>query len=300
MTASPILLTGATGFVGRRLTTQLVPVAAGSLRLLVREPGRLPPGVSPPVSVVTGSLHDPASLERAVAGVHTIVHLAALTGKASRTALLDTNAGGTSRLVAAAQRAGVSRFLLVSSIAAGFEDRRWYHYAESKRAAERAVRESGLDWLIVRPTMIFGPESPVQRSLGLLASAPVGVIFGRGDVLVQPIHVDDLVAILVAAVGQAAWGGRVLEVGGPDRLSLAELLRAMRRASRGRSGPLVHLPLGPVRGLLGLIDKPLWRVLPFTAGQLATFANSGVGGTIPPEFPLPSRRLDEMLSEATR
>ena len=292
------LLTGATGFVGRRLAGTLAPTAEGRLRLLIRDPSRLPTGLVPPASVITGDLLDRSVLERAVAFTDTIVHLAALTGKASRAAMRRANLEGTRRLLEAARQAGTARFLFVSSIAAGFHDRRWYHYADSKQEAEQAVRESGLDWVIVRPTMVFGPGSPVQASLTRLASAPVGVMFGRGDVQVQPIHVSDLVSLLVALLARPSLGREVVEAGGPQVISLGDLLRRIRSRTRGRPGPFFRLPLKPIREVLGLLDRPFWRFLPFTAGQLASFANAGVAAQLPGDLPAPRHQIDDMLAGA--
>ncbi|MDH5254592.1 MAG: NAD(P)H-binding protein [Gammaproteobacteria bacterium] len=291
-------MTGATGFVGRRLATALVPGAGDGLRLLVRDPSRLAGGLVPPATVITGTILDRSTLDRATAGADTIIHLAALTGKASREAMIEANAEGTRRLLEAAKRAGTTRFLFVSTIAAGFHDRRWYHYADSKRQAELAVRESGLDWVIVRPTMVFGPGSPVQASLTRLASAPVGVVFGDGNVVVQPIHVSDLVAILLSLLQRRSFGREVVEAGGPEAVVLGDLLRRIRLKVRGRPGPMLHVPLGPLRGLLGLVDRPLWRLLPFTAGQMASFANPSVAAQLPGDLPAPRHRIDEMLDGA--
>lgn len=294
-----ILLTGSTGFIGRRLAAALVPTAGSHLRLLVRDPSRLPAGLAPPAAVHRGGCSDRAAVARATASACTIVHLAAQTGKASRDTIFEVNAEGTRRLVEAAKQAGAKRFLFVSSIATGFHDRRWYHYAEAKREAEQAVRESGLDWVIVRPTMVLGPGSPVQAALRRLASAPVGILFGSGRVPVQPIHVDDLVEVLARLLDQQSLGRALIEAGGPEVLPLGELLRRMRSASRGRPGPFLRLPVTPLRALLGMLDRRFARVLPVTAGQLASFVNPGVAAPLPDFIPTPSRGINEMLSGAT-
>jgi len=296
VTGSDTLLTGATGFVGRTLARALAPTMGNRLRLFIRESSRLPPGLTPPLTAVIGDLLDPSALADATLSVGTVIHLAALTGKASRGSMLETNTEGTRSLLKVAKRAGVTRFLFVSSIAASFQDRRWYHYAESKRQAEQAVRESGLDWVIVRPTMVLGPGSPVQASLTRLASAPIGIMFGRGDVRVQPIHVGDLVAMLLALLDKSSFGGQIIEAGGPEVTSLSEMLGRIRVRTRGQPNPFLHLPLEPARRLLGMLDRPLWRLLPFTAGQLASFANEGVAARLPDTLPSPRHRIDDMLA----
>jgi nucleoside-diphosphate-sugar epimerase len=288
-----ILVTGAGGFVGRALVSALAAVEATDVRLIARQLPRLP---NPRWAWFPIDLRD-GDLTPALTGATTLVHLAAATGRGSHYDFHATNVTATRRLLVAARQLKLQRVLFVSSVAATYADRKFYHYAESKRLAETLVRESGLDWMILRPTMVFGSGSPVQRSLVRLASAPVGIVFGRGDVQVQPIHVSDLAAVVVALLARPAFGGSLVEAGGPEVTSLIELLRRMRRKARGTPGPFLQVPLRPVREALGLIDRPLWRFLPFTAGQLAAFANSCVARPLPADLPSPKHRIDHMLAE---
>ncbi|HXG43218.1 MAG TPA: NAD-dependent epimerase/dehydratase family protein [Gemmatimonadales bacterium] len=294
----PVVLTGAGGFVGRRVLERLAAAGVADVRCLTRRPERLA-ALVPPLSgwrYLAGDFTDPAAGGTLLAGAETVLHLAAVTGKAPRRAYHDVNARGTEALVRAAGEAGAPRFILVSSVAAGFADRPHYHYAASKEAAERAVAASGLDYLVVRPTMVFGPGSPVQAGLSRLATLPAAVLFGTGEVLVQPVHVDDLAAVLVAALELRPLGGRVVTVGGPDRVRLRELLIRLRRAAKGSAGPVLRLPLEPWRSLLAWLEPIALGLLPITAGQLATFANDGVAAApLPPGLPPPRRGLDEML-----
>jgi nucleoside-diphosphate-sugar epimerase len=295
----PLFLTGASGFVGRRVVGALAAAGHADVRLLARDPARLPTPLPAGWRAVRGTLSDPAAWQAALPGCAGVLHLAASTGKASRREHFAVNRDGTAALLAAAERAGVRRFLLVSSVAAGYSDRRWYHYAESKAAAEALVRRSAMEHLIVRPTLVLGPGSPLLASLGRLALLPVPLRFGAGRVEVQPIHGDDLAELLVAALALERWDGRIITAGGPQALPIRELLAAIRRA-RGRAprAPLA-LPLGPLRALLGTLEPLLRPVLPFTAGQLAFFANPAVvAEPLPPGLPRPHRDLASMLEAA--
>jgi NADH dehydrogenase len=292
-----LLVTGAGGFVGRELLGHLAGAEFAAVRLLARMPDRLarrlPAG---PWEIVAGDLRDPTTLPPALAGVETVLHLAATTGKASRRELFAVNAAGTRALVEAAERAGATRFILVSSIAAGFPDRRWYPYAEAKLEAEAAVKASRLDWMIVRPTMVFGPGSPVQAGLARLASAPVGLVSGSGRAPVQPIHVRDLARLLAAVLRRRPLGRLTVEGGGPEQIPLIELLRRLRKASRGSEGPFLHLPLQPLRLVLAAMEPFLLPLLPLTAGQLASFANPGTAAPVPSGIDWRAEiRLDAML-----
>ena len=297
--AGPMLLTGGSGFVGRRLLASLRG-AELDLRCLVRDADHLA-AVEPPEPTwryAPGRLEDPSSYRAALEGVRTVLHLAATTGKAPRAEHFAVNREATRALLEAARAAGVARFVFVSSIAAGFVDRRHYHYAEAKRAAERAVAESGLDVAILRPTMIFGPRSPLARGIARLAALPIGIRFGPGDVLVQPIHVDDVVAAIRALAAREPLGGLVVEAGGPEQLSLRELLVRLRERVRGRRGPFLAIPVGPTRAALALLEPALLPLLPLTAGQLAGFVNPGVAAPAPPGvIPAPIRTLETMLAE---
>jgi len=272
-----IFLTGATGFLGRHLLARLDAARFPEVRCLVRDEARLPESARRPgVTIVPGDLRD-ATLGPALAGCDVVVHLAALTGKASARELQAVNVDGTRRLLEEALRAGVPRFLHAGTIATSYPEKRYYPYARSKEAAEALVRASGLDWLIVRPTVVLGPGSPTGRSLLALAEAPVLPLFGGGKALVHPVHVEDVVTALLAFLEPATpLGGRTVDVGGRDVLPFGDFLRQIRRASRGKDGPALPIPLRPLLPLLAALEGPFLGALPVTAGQLYAFRHDGV------------------------
>ena len=269
---STIVVTGAAGLVGRNLVRELQ--AAGHRVVAIArspQPASWPEGST----WVRADLSESASYRDALIGADAVVHVAATTGKARPEAYERNNVTATRALLDASAAAGVGRFLFISSIAAAFADRRYYPYADSKVAAEEAVRASKLTTLIIRPTMILGEGSPVQASLARLGRLPLIPMFGSGKALVQPIDVADLVRLLVGLLEEPApASGTVLEAGGPETYSIAELVRRLRRAG-GVEGKarFLHLPLGLLRACLALVEGLLFPVLPFTAGQLASFAN---------------------------
>jgi NADH dehydrogenase len=248
---------------------------------------------------VTGDVTEPASYRSAIPPWASVINLAAATGKARPAELMAVNADATASLAAAATRAGTRHFVLVSSIAAGFADQRHYAYAWSKVRAEEAVRGSGAPYTVLRPTMVFGGGSPNLRSLTMLALAPVPALFGTGRTRIQPVHVDDLAgAVAAAAFGEPRLGDAIA-YGGPETLTLDDLLARIRRA-RGRPArsPL-HLPIPPLRALLALVEPVAFPVLPFTAGQLAAFVNDSVAptGAALRGLPAATRSVDEMLAD---
>ena len=297
MKGRSVFVTGGAGFVGARLLTALA--AAGCRVVALDRSGRLARLQS--CEVVKGDLLDPATYRDALATCDTVVHLAAATGNASREQHHRVNADGAKLLVEEARRAGVTRFLFVSSIAVTFPNLEGYHYAQAKARAESTVRESGLRFLIVRPTMILGPGAPILASLGKLAMLPMAVLPGSGRAQVEPIHVDDVTSTIVAAVETDAFNGQSIAVGGPERISMESLLRRLRQARLGKPGPLIRIPLPLLQIPLKVAESiGLGGLLPITAGQLSSFRFDGVGG--PNEIQQrqrPSRGLDQMLATSS-
>lgn len=281
MTRPIVFITGATGFVGRRLVALLDP-ARFDLRCLTRDPRA---GFPAGVRAVVGALDRPADYESALQGASLVVHLAAQTGKAPRDVHFAANRDATARLVEASRAAGASGFVFVSSIAAAFADRFAYPYADAKAAAEEIVRTSGLPFLIVRPTMILGSGSPVGAGLARMALGPFVVVFGGGQVRVQPVSVDDVAHTLAAVVESGKLPSDTLELGGPEVVTMEELLQRMRSSAGRPPARTLHLPLAPTRRILAALEPWLLSVMPLTAGQLASFANDGIarpGAPCPP------------------
>ena len=222
-----------------------------------------------------GDLFDSASLDQALQGIDTVVHLAALTGKAPAAEHRRVNFEGTKLLLEAAQRAGVSRLIFVSTIAVTFDDLASYPYAAAKLEAEKLVQASSLRWTIVRPTMVLGEGSPIQQALTNLASAPVMPVFGGGNARVQPVDVHDLAAMLETVVDADDLDDATLTAAGPETLTMGDLLTRLRRVAKGRPGPRLRMPITPMLPFLRLGEKVALGALPFTVGQLASFRFDG-------------------------
>jgi uncharacterized protein YbjT (DUF2867 family) len=292
-----LFLTGAGGLVGRAVLDAVDRSRHRVVRL--QRASSAPRADARDDDIVMGDLLDPSSYAPSLAGIDTVVHLAAQTGRATRAEHWRVNAEGTTRLVEASARAGVKQFLFVSSIAVKFGNAPLYHYAEAKRVAESAVRSSGMPHTIVRPTIVLGPGSPIGARFRSLAALPVLPIFGEGAVRLQPIDVRDVARVISAIIDERRSADEVIEVGGPDTLTLEELLRRLHTLLRGTSVRAVHLPLRPLRAALGLAERISLTLAPVTAGQLAPFANDSVADSHPlvrrlaPDF----RGIESMLTE---
>ena len=291
MTGTSVFVTGASGFVGRRLLPALV--RGGRLVTALDRSGELgAAGATTGVTICQGDLLSPETYVDALRSCGVVVHLAAATGKASANEHHRVNALGTDALIDACRRAGVPRVLFVSSIAVSFGDQTGYHYAVAKASAEQTVRRSGLRVAIVRPTMVFGAGSPVETALSKLALLPLLVVPGTGRVRVQPVHVDDLVQCLIEVIARDLFDGGTFEVGGPDVLTVEALLQAIRLGRGGTPGRVLRLPLALLRVPALVAERAgLGAVFPVTAGQLASFCNDSTASSGPLTSAVPARMI---------
>jgi uncharacterized protein YbjT (DUF2867 family) len=259
-----VAVTGATGFVGRHLVAVLVR-RGHRVRALVRDPKRaavLPAG---DVAVVTGSLADPAALAALCRGAEGLVHLVGIVVETRRASFAAVHVEGTRRLLAAALAEGVARLVHMSATGARPEPAAT-PYHRTKWEAEELVRGSGLAAVIMRPSIINGPENvPIRTLIRVHHWLPVVPVFGHGGYPTQPIWIDDLALAFALALERGEIGG-TLELGGPAVLSFDEFVRAIGRAS-GHPRPLVHLPMPLVRLLARLAD-PMGAAAPITSDQL--------------------------------
>jgi NADH dehydrogenase len=154
------------------------------------------------------------------------------------------NVGGTEHLLAAAGAAGVERFVFTSTISAMRE--RLGPYGRSKRLAEERVRASGVPYVILRPSLVYGGDGPglVALLARFLRTLPVMPVIGNGRIEIDPIHLDDLCAVIEACLGRDDVLGNTYDVLGPDRVTLDDLLRRL-AAVQGVRRPLLHLPAAP-------------------------------------------------------
>jgi len=297
-----VFVTGGTGFLGSRLFAALT--RRGNSVVAMDRSGSLRQKVSTGdgVEIVKADLFQPEIYSDALAGTDVVMHLAALTGRATEQEHFRVNAQGVETLLERCRSVGVKRILFVSSIATKFPNKNRYYYAQAKLRAENAVRQSGLRFTIIRPTIILGRGSPILSALEKLATLPIIPIFGNGRTMVQPIYVDDLVEYILDILEQDRFDNETLELGGPAPLTIEELLQQIRLVRKGgavSSARSLHIPLGPLSAALGAAESlGLGPLLPFSVGQLSSFRYDG---TIEPNGLHENRRrglrdVKEMLS----
>ena len=198
-----LLLTGATGLVGSALLRRLV--AEGEpVRCLVRDPRRLG-AQRVRVQIALGDLTDPPSFRNAMRGVRTVVHLAASIRDQPQGSIEELNGIATWRMVQAAERAGVERFVFFSALDASTHHRA--RFFRAKALAEQAVEAAALQSIVFAPSLVYAPGDPWLTLLERMALLPVMPVSGRGRALYQPIWAEDVAVCVITALRARAPGG---------------------------------------------------------------------------------------------
>jgi uncharacterized protein YbjT (DUF2867 family) len=246
-----LLLTGATGLIGSALLPRLLADDI-EVRCLVRDPRRLG-AQRVRVQIALGDLTDPPSFRNALRGVHTVVHLAASIRDQPRGSIEEVDGIATWRMVAAAERRGVERFVFFSALGASTHHRT--RLLRAKALAEQAVREADLNSVVFAPSIVYAPGDPWLTLLERLALLPAMPVSGRGHAAFQPIWAEDVAAGVLAALRQPVSEPHVrYELAGPETLSHDQIIRTLLQ-SLHRRRPLLHVPTPIVSRALRLLDR---------------------------------------------
>lgn len=255
-----IFLTGATGFLGRYLVRRALRDGR-PVRILARRPpaslemfgaedeGRL--------HVHVGDLTEPATLDAALDGVTAVIHAAATTSETAPDEVQSrrVNVAGTCDLLAAARRAGVDRWVQISSLSANPQNTSVY--GRTKFEADELVRHAGLRSTVLQPGTIFGPggRGLFAKIVRLTRALPVVPVLGPGTQPMRPIHAEDVADAVFASLDSEAAVGKTYALGGGDVITFNDFLRGVLR-EQGLRKPLVHVPFWvcfPAARLLGLV-----------------------------------------------
>jgi NADH dehydrogenase len=256
-----IVVAGGSGFIGAAVVRRLV-AAGEQVAVMTAHPDRSGPRIEGlGARVVRGDVLDPDSLEPALSGADAVVQ--ALTFPTfpvekprKRYTFEEFDHRGTERLVQAAARAGVKRYVYSSgSGAAPGADKVWYR---AKWGGEEAIRSSGLAHCIIRPSWVYGPDDAALNTfVAFHRWLPFVPVIGDGSQRLQPVFVDDVAQAMTVAARTSASTG-TFEIGGPAVMTMDTVLATMMEV-RGRRKPLVHFPplLPKLAGfLLQVLPRP--------------------------------------------
>ncbi len=268
-----ILITGATGYIGRHLVARLV--AQGERpRCLVRNPqsaAKVLPADK--VEFVQGDTTQAATVEAAVVGVDTIIHAAFITAdhKArSRSFYDETNVNGTANVLASAKKAGVQRIIEISGL--GTKPDKPGTYMQGRYLSEKIVIDSGLDWTIIRLSVLFGKGAPfIVGLVDLLRTAPVVPLIGGGKTMFQPIYVEDVATVIIKVIENPdTTNRRIYTLGGPEYYSFTQVFDLLLK-TMGKSRPKVYAPI-PLVALGAAVMEAVLPKPPLTKAALTLFS----------------------------
>lgn len=279
-----ICIIGGSGFVGSAIVRQAVQ-AGHEVRVACRHPERARELLVDGASLVQADVVDGRGIAEAVAGADCVIYLVGLLFEKGRQNFEAAHVGGVARVLEACKQAGVKQYLHMSALGAGNvpESR----YAETKAKAEALVRESGLNWTIFRPSVIYGAgDDFFNKFKAMTALMPVLPVIS-GDSYFQPVWVEDVARAFVKSVGNAHVSRESFDLGGPERYSFRELLELMLHVL-GRKRILLPLP-GIAAKAMAIFGAAL-PTPPITLDQLKLLAhdNTVEGDPFPELFGEPA------------
>lgn len=241
-----ILVAGGTGLIGSHIIEELLASGGHRVCCLSRH-GASKNRWGHQVEMRPGDITNTGSLERATQGIDAVVHAVQFPNHPMENprrgwTYLEVDGRGTERMVNAAQKNGVKRFIYLSGAGTAPEKKQpWF---QAKVMAENAIRSSGMEYVILRPSWIYGPEDrSLNKFLFFAKVLPIVPIIGNGKSKVQPISVFDVATVASKAITSPEATNRVFELGGPQALTMDEIIRtALKVAEKRRL--LVHQPAG--------------------------------------------------------
>jgi NADH dehydrogenase len=272
-----VTIFGGSGFVGRH-TVRALAKDGWRVRAASRRPdlaGHLQPmGDVGQIQAVQANLRYPQSVRQAVDGAHAVVNAVGILAGTGRQTFKSVHIAGARAVAKAAREAGVKRFVHVSAI--GADPKSSARYACSKAQGEAAVLEEFPEAIILRPSIVFGPEDEFfNRFAAMAVISPVLPLIGGGRTKFQPVFVGDVAAAIAAVVDGAGKPGAVYELGGPEVLSFRELLDRTLKYSERKRGYL-SMPFWLAK-LQALLTWPLPNsVRPLTVDQVRLLQRDNV------------------------
>lgn len=272
--SKPVVVTGASGLVGTHVCTELAG-AGWKIRAIVRDARKAAHRLGHlPIEVRVGDIRNADSMRSALAGAGSIVHLAAIAIEQKGETYADTNTEATRILLNAAEAESIPRLVYMSQN--GSDSKSPYAFLRSKGIAEDAVTSSRLNWTVLRPSVIFGPEDEFINVLARLVrlSPVVFPLPGGGVARFQPVAVGDVARAVARVLGDESSIGKSYALGGPTPLTLKQMTERILIAMN-TSRALVGIPVSFLRPLVAVAESLLPRP-PVTSSLLDLLALDNV------------------------
>ena len=269
-----VFVTGATGFVGHALLQRLC-ASGHAVRCLVRRGSETALRGQGAIERIEGDILTRQSLEEGMAGCDTVIHLVGIIREHPGTGVTfeRVHVEGTLQVLEAATAVGIRRYLHMSALGSRPGAASSYH--RTKWTAEEAVRSSGLEWTIFRPSIIYGRgDGFVTMLASMVRRMPAVPVIGSGRQRLQPISVEQVAAGFAGALELPATIKQTYAVGGPEPVTMLELLDLIGRALGRRRVLKFHVPVGVVSPFVRLLH-PL-PGFPITPDQLAMLGEDSV------------------------
>ena len=270
-----VAVIGATGFVGRHIVPRLAE--AGHAVVAVSRAGRARPDWPAGVETRAADVETGRGLLEALRGVDVVVHLVAIPRESGGRTFENVNVRGVERVLEASRANGIGRIVHLSALGVTGEPR--FAYLSSKFRGEQLVRESGLDWVVFRPSLLFGPGDGFFNLIKTTLtwwSPGIVAIPGHGRETFQPLHVDDLARAVTAAVGEPARSGSVYELGGPEQVTYRQIVDRVMGAT-GKRRIKLDVPVPLISALTAVTDRVL-PIFPVSHDQIRSLGRPNVAG----------------------
>lgn len=289
-----IVVTGATGFVGRNLVKRLLR-AGYPVRCLLPEHKTRNLLWDQPPEIITGNLLDDEVLFQTVTGAHTIIHLESAQWWGRVRDLERIEVVGTRNLIAAARSARVGRLITVSHLGASLSSA--YTLLRVKGIVEELIRTSGLAYTIIRSGLLFGEEDVFVNHIAMMLRATplVYLMPGQGEVVLHPLHIDDLIEAVIRSLEMVDTLDSVMDIGGPEYITLQDMIYTVMRVS-GVNRTVIPVPPYVLRWVAALYGRLFSRSLmtPQWLDILATNRTAPLGN-IYTYFGIHPRRFEDTL-----
>lgn len=244
-----ILIAGGKGFVGRHIASALRAVGHDCV-ITARKPG--PDSSIPVIRMDYEHDHDTAFWAQHLAGFDAVINAAGILVERSDAHFNPVHHLGPCALFQACEQAGIPRVIQISAIGADEDAVTPYH--KTKKLADDYLRSLDIPWIILQPSLIFGHDGASTKMFRRLAGLPVVPVPGRGEQMMQPVHVDDLAALVLRLLDEPGVSQETIAVVGPRALSYREYIEVLRHGM-GKGKPLViNQPMAIMNAMAGLVQ----------------------------------------------